>query len=36
MGMLDENVTLITGGGSGLGRAIVQRFIKEGARIGVL
>ena len=36
MGLLEGNVTLITGGGSGLGRAIVDRFIREGAKIGVL
>ena len=34
--MLDGNVTLITGGGSGLGRAIVSRFIDEGAHVAVL
>jgi NAD(P)-dependent dehydrogenase (short-subunit alcohol dehydrogenase family) len=36
MGMLEGNVTLITGGGSGLGRVIVERFVKEGARVAVL
>jgi 2,3-dihydroxy-2,3-dihydrophenylpropionate dehydrogenase/cis-2,3-dihydrobiphenyl-2,3-diol dehydrogenase len=36
MGRLDGNVTLITGGGSGLGRAIVRRFIDEGASVAVL
>lgn len=36
MGWLGDSVSIVTGGGSGLGRALVRRFIDEGARVGVL
>lgn len=36
MGVLQGQVVLITGGASGLGRAIVERFLEEGALVAVL
>ncbi|CAE6847950.1 3-(cis-5,6-dihydroxycyclohexa-1,3-dien-1-yl)propanoate dehydrogenase [Paraburkholderia aspalathi] len=36
MGWLNNTVSIITGGGSGLGKALVERFINEGGRVGVL
>lgn len=36
MTALAKQAALVTGGGSGLGHAIVTRFIEEGARVGVL
>ena len=36
MGALDGEVALITGAGSGIGRAVLDRYIEEGARVGVV
>src|SRR2546429_9891014 len=36
MGWLEGQATLVTGGASGLGRAVVDRFVQEGARVVVL
>ncbi|HEX2382241.1 MAG TPA: SDR family NAD(P)-dependent oxidoreductase, partial [Acidimicrobiales bacterium] len=36
MGWLKDTAVLVTGAGSGLGRAIVERFVDEGAQVAVL
>ncbi len=36
MGWLDEKVALAVGGGSGIGRGVVEEFVQEGASVGVL
>ena len=35
MGWLEGDAALVTGGGSGLGLALVERFVDEGARVAV-
>lgn len=36
MARLENQTVIVTGGASGLGEAIVHRFVREGARVGVL
>jgi NAD(P)-dependent dehydrogenase (short-subunit alcohol dehydrogenase family) len=36
MGALDGQVALVTGGGSGIGRGVVDRYVEEGAQVGVV
>lgn len=36
MGWLDGQVALVTGGGSGIGRAVVERYVQEGAHVFVV
>ena len=33
MNLLDQKVAIVTGGASGIGRACVELFVKEGAKV---
>ena len=36
MGQLEDQVAIVTGGGSGIGRGVVDRYVEEGARVAVV
>jgi NAD(P)-dependent dehydrogenase (short-subunit alcohol dehydrogenase family) len=36
MGQLEGQVAIVTGGGSGIGRAVVDRYVEEGAKVAVV
>ena len=36
MGWMDNKVALVTGGASGIGLAVVERFVAEGAKVCVM